>query len=294
MPTTNTRLQMVCTFIDTLCKYTTLRYAKLEAEFLDATGRRLVAMAGRLVVEVGWRRCCLETPGSVLLFTEAHLVRRAVQWSPMKPESWSGWFPLKSLPTCSCRCLCSFGRFPHHPPLTLGDWQSGGETVNCSEAVCVALVADISEDAVAGVTVPAGLKVCSWDLVYGGTWTGVACWWYLPSRVNQLDVPVLHVQITSGSPIVRGVYPQLMFGCRWYALLFTCSVNTQFALREAPWCYWSAVGCDGRATCSWSQLTALLLGDCWECACSSLRLVSWDMLSSEAQSSRRVDLAGSH
>jgi hypothetical protein len=33
---------------------------------LDVTGRRLVAVAGRLVVEVGWRRCCLETAGSVL------------------------------------------------------------------------------------------------------------------------------------------------------------------------------------------------------------------------------------
>jgi hypothetical protein len=75
---------MVCTFIITLCKYTTWRYAKLEVELFDVTGRRLVAMAGRLVVEVGWRRCCLETAGNVLLFTEAGLVRRAVL---MKPES---------------------------------------------------------------------------------------------------------------------------------------------------------------------------------------------------------------
>jgi hypothetical protein len=28
-------------------------------------------------------------------------------------------------------------------------------------------------------------------------------------------------------------YPQLKFGCRWYALLLTCSVNTQLALCEA-------------------------------------------------------------
>jgi hypothetical protein len=40
-----------------------------------------------------------------LLFTEARLVRRAVQWRPMKPESWSSWFPLKSSPTGSCRCV---------------------------------------------------------------------------------------------------------------------------------------------------------------------------------------------
>jgi hypothetical protein len=36
--------------------------------------------------------------------------------------------------------------------------------------------------------------------VYGGTWIGVACWWYLPSCVNQLHVPmprVDHVGMTS-------------------------------------------------------------------------------------------------
>jgi hypothetical protein len=58
---------MVCAFIDTLCK-DNLRYAELEVELLDVTGRRLVVeaagdlwsksadgtvMAGRLVVEVG-------------------------------------------------------------------------------------------------------------------------------------------------------------------------------------------------------------------------------------------------
>jgi hypothetical protein len=41
----------------------------------------------------------------VLLFTEARSMGRAVQWSPMKPESWSGWFPLKYSPTCSYRWL---------------------------------------------------------------------------------------------------------------------------------------------------------------------------------------------
>jgi hypothetical protein len=33
--------------------------------------------------------------GVCLFFTEARLVRRAVQWRPMKPESWSSWFPLE-------------------------------------------------------------------------------------------------------------------------------------------------------------------------------------------------------
>jgi hypothetical protein len=32
IPTINARLQMVCTFIDTLCKYTNLLYAEFEAE----------------------------------------------------------------------------------------------------------------------------------------------------------------------------------------------------------------------------------------------------------------------
>jgi hypothetical protein len=95
-----------------------------------------------------------------------------------------------------------------------------------------------------------------------------------------------------------GVAPQLMLGCGWYAPLLTHSVNTQLALYEvwdgAPWCYWSVVGCDRRATCSWSRLTALLLGDCCQCACSSLRLAWWGVLFSEARWSRRDDLAGSH
>jgi hypothetical protein len=37
----------------------------------------------------------------VLLFIEGRSMGRAVQWSPMKPESWSDWFPLKSSPTYS-------------------------------------------------------------------------------------------------------------------------------------------------------------------------------------------------
>jgi hypothetical protein len=101
----------------------------------------------------------------------------------------------------------------------------------------------------------------------------------LPSRVNQLDAPMLRVQITLGSPVV-GLEPQLILGCRWYALLLTRFVHTQLALCDAwggaPCCYWSAVGCDGRATvvevgwrrcdgratCTWSRLMAMRwLGD---------------------------------
>jgi hypothetical protein len=49
----------------------------------------------------------------VLLFIEARSMGRAVQWSPMKPESWSGWFPLKSSPTCFYRWLhCALQNVP--------------------------------------------------------------------------------------------------------------------------------------------------------------------------------------
>jgi hypothetical protein len=61
-----------------------------------------------------------------------------------------------------------------------------------------------------------------------------------------------------------GGIPTINIRCRWYALLLTRSVNTQLALcgawSGAPWCYWSVVDCDDRATCSWSRLTALLVG----------------------------------
>jgi hypothetical protein len=39
------------------------------------------------VVEVGWRRCCLEDCWECLLFTGARSMGCAVQWSPMKPGS---------------------------------------------------------------------------------------------------------------------------------------------------------------------------------------------------------------
>jgi hypothetical protein len=59
IPTINTTLQMVCTFIDTLCKYTTciMRSFKWCSRCywsaVDCDRRATV-------VEVGWRHCCLE------------------------------------------------------------------------------------------------------------------------------------------------------------------------------------------------------------------------------------------
>jgi hypothetical protein len=42
--------------------------------------------------------------------------------------------------------------------------------------------------------------------VYGGTWIGVACWWYLPSCMNQRDVPMPRVDRV-GVTNMWGRYP---------------------------------------------------------------------------------------
>jgi hypothetical protein len=103
---------MVRTFIGTFCKYTTCIMRSLRRNprcywsVVDCDGRatcswnRLTALLlGRLL--------------GVLLFTEARSMGPAVQWSPMKPESWSVWLPLKSSPTCSCRWLhCDLQNVP--------------------------------------------------------------------------------------------------------------------------------------------------------------------------------------
>jgi hypothetical protein len=70
----------------------------------------------------------------VLLFTGARSMRRAVQWSPMKPERELIWLvPLKSSPTCSYRWLhCDLQNVPHeHAKCTAGNVHA-----NWSEASC--------------------------------------------------------------------------------------------------------------------------------------------------------------
>jgi hypothetical protein len=116
--TIDTRLQMVCTFIDALCKYAT-RIMRSSLMLLvggwlrwpgDCSLSRLTALLlGRVL--------------GVLLFTEARSMGRAIRWSPMKPESWSGWFPLKSSPTCSYRWLhCDLQNVPRvHANCTAGN-----------------------------------------------------------------------------------------------------------------------------------------------------------------------------
>jgi hypothetical protein len=84
--TISTRLQMVCTFIDTLCKYKTCIMRSLRWSswcYWSADGVAAWKTAGSACSSLG----------------------RAVQRSLTKPESWSGWFPLKSWPTCSYRWL---------------------------------------------------------------------------------------------------------------------------------------------------------------------------------------------
>jgi hypothetical protein len=97
--TNNVRLLIVCSFIDTHCTYTTCFMRSL----------RRSSCCYWSAVEVGWRRCCFKDCWECLLFTGARSMGRALQWSPMKPESWYGWFPLKSSPTYSYRWLhCDF------------------------------------------------------------------------------------------------------------------------------------------------------------------------------------------
>jgi hypothetical protein len=94
---------MVCTFIGTFCKYTTciMSWKRCSRCYWSAADwdDRATCSWSRLTALL------LERLLGVLLFTEARSMKRAVMWSPMKPESWSGWFPLKSTPTCSYRLL---------------------------------------------------------------------------------------------------------------------------------------------------------------------------------------------
>jgi hypothetical protein len=60
---------------------------------LAVTGRLLISMAGDCSRSRLTALLLEKLLGVCLLFTGALSMGRAVQWSPMKPESWSGWFP---------------------------------------------------------------------------------------------------------------------------------------------------------------------------------------------------------
>jgi hypothetical protein len=90
---------------------------------LDVTGRRLVAVAGRLVVEVGWRHCCLDDCWECC--SSPRLARWGVLFSEARWNqrvSWSGCFSLKSSPSCSYRwLLCDLQNVPReHVKCTAG------------------------------------------------------------------------------------------------------------------------------------------------------------------------------
>jgi hypothetical protein len=96
-------------------------------------------------------------------------------------------------------------------------------------------------------------------------------------------------------PMCGGVSPQLILGCRWYALDTLCkyTIRIMWSLKQSSRCYWLAVCCNGRATVVEVGWWRCCLEDCWEC-CSSLRLARWVVLFGEARWSQRVDLAASH
>jgi hypothetical protein len=65
----------------------------------------------------------------------------------------------------------------------------------------------------------------------------------------------------------------------------TCIMRS---LRRNPWCYWSVDDCDGMADCSWSRLTALLVGRLlgvflFTGARSMVRVVQWSPMKSESE-----------
>jgi hypothetical protein len=117
--TVNTRSQMVCTFIDTHCNYTTCsmwslrRSSRSYWSAVDCDGRATCS----------WSRLTALLVGRLLgtfLFTEARSMGgggysvksdEARDWvdpagSHLNQRvSWSGWFPLKSSPTCYSRWL---------------------------------------------------------------------------------------------------------------------------------------------------------------------------------------------
>jgi hypothetical protein len=85
----NTRLQMVCSFIDKFCKYTT-RIMRSSRCYWSAVG----CDGWATVVEVGWRRCCLEGCWeccSSLGLDRCGVLFSEARWS--QRVSWSGWFP---------------------------------------------------------------------------------------------------------------------------------------------------------------------------------------------------------
>jgi hypothetical protein len=102
---------------------------------LNVTGRRLIAMAGRLVVEVGWRHCRLKNCWECLLFTGARSIGACCSVKPDEARELIWLVPIKSSPTCSCNWLhcnlqnvsrehanCTVEMYVLTGPRHLGNW----------------------------------------------------------------------------------------------------------------------------------------------------------------------------
>jgi hypothetical protein len=105
------------------------------------------------------------------------------------------------------------------------------------------------------------------------------------TSVNVGDKGIKGVGITTINVRLQMVCTCIDTLCKYTTCIMRC-------LKRCSWCYWSAVGCDGRATVVEVGWRRCCLEYCrkW---CSSLRLAWWGVLSSEARWSQRVDLAGS-
>jgi hypothetical protein len=93
---------------------------------------------------------------------------------------------------------------------------------------------------------------------------------------------------------VTTINTRLQMVCTFIDKLSKYTTCIMRSLRRSSWCYWSAVGCDARATVGEVGWRRCCLENCRECACFSLGLARWGVLFSEARWSQRVDLAGSH
>jgi hypothetical protein len=127
----NTRLHMVCAFIHTLCKYTACVMGSLKWSSLML----LVSGWLRWPGDGSWSRLtglllgdCWECVCSSLRFAWWGVLFSETRWS--QRVSWSGWFPVKSSPTCSCRWRCSLQNVPREH----GDCTAGDLRVNPPEA----------------------------------------------------------------------------------------------------------------------------------------------------------------
>jgi hypothetical protein len=74
-----------------------------------------------------------------------------------------------------------------------------------------------------------------------------------PSRTRDQFLPFV-----GGFPLTINIRLQMV--CTFIDTLCKYTTRIMRSFKRCSRCYWSAVDCDARTTCSWSRLTALLLG----------------------------------